>query len=290
MTSHLDYPSSSGVALLKSLTQIGYLSYDRKSMTYVPTTRLAQVSEWIPTHLVSASPYLGLMQTLRDVSKEAVTLCVQSDIHVQYLHVIEGCTPMRSHVEIGTRRPLAHASTGLALMRRLDDVDIEPILRRINFHNPGNRVRIDELMQQIHEVRTNAYAFRKGSIIPGTSAIAFPMSHAYLGRCFSVGVHGLVSQLELRQKAGNADLRRRHRQQAEQQPGRHPERDQLRRPGARRGDGRQGGEPSDHAGLWLFGEVPQRGVRVGSGGPWRREPESNRPSGFGTQTSHHVAP
>lgn len=197
----LNYPSSSASALLKSLTQIGYLSYDRKSMTYIPTTRLVQVSEWIPTRLVSESPYLGLMQRLSDVSGEAVTLCVQSDIHVQYLHVIEGRTPLRFHVDIGTLRPLAHAATGLALLSRLDDAEIEPILRRINFHNPRSRLRIDELMHKIHETRANGYAFLKGTIISDSGAIAFPMPHDYLGRRFAVGVHGLVSQLELREKA-----------------------------------------------------------------------------------------
>lgn len=43
---------------------------------------------------------------------------------------------MRFHVEIGTRRPLAHTTAGPALLSRLDNAEIESILRRTNFHNP----------------------------------------------------------------------------------------------------------------------------------------------------------
>ena len=75
---------------------------------------------------------------------------------------------------------------------------------------------------------------------------------------------------------GTLDLRRRDRQQGHEQRERHRQRDQLCRPGARRGDGRQGRQPRHHAGLWLHREVPQRGVKAARGERWRRDPESNR--------------
>jgi len=37
----LGYPVSSGAAMLKSLVSLGYLEYDRKTQTYLPTMRIA---------------------------------------------------------------------------------------------------------------------------------------------------------------------------------------------------------------------------------------------------------
>lgn len=37
----LRYPVSSGAAMLKSLVTLGYLEYDRKTQTYLPTMRIA---------------------------------------------------------------------------------------------------------------------------------------------------------------------------------------------------------------------------------------------------------
>ena len=48
----LGYPQSSTTVLLKSLIVLGYLNYDRKARTYVPSLKLASIGGWIADHVV----------------------------------------------------------------------------------------------------------------------------------------------------------------------------------------------------------------------------------------------
>ena len=47
----LNYPASSATVLLKNLTAMGYLSYDRAARTYFPTLKVAALGDWISHEL-----------------------------------------------------------------------------------------------------------------------------------------------------------------------------------------------------------------------------------------------
>ena len=47
IVARLAYPQSSTTNLLKSLTTLGYLNYDRATRTYLPTFRVARLGQWL---------------------------------------------------------------------------------------------------------------------------------------------------------------------------------------------------------------------------------------------------
>jgi DNA-binding IclR family transcriptional regulator len=89
ITERLGYPQSSTTVLLKSLIVLGYLNYDRKGRTYLPSLKLASIGGWIADHVGPRGPILDLMSELRERTGETIALAVQNDIYVQYLKIID---------------------------------------------------------------------------------------------------------------------------------------------------------------------------------------------------------
>lgn len=193
----LHYPQSSAAALMKSLVLTGYMTYDRKRRTYLPTTRIAGLGRWIEPKLSAGGATLQIMQRLSDRTGHAITLCVQNDLYVQSIHTIESTRHLRIDIKTGTMRLLSRMSTGRALLSGMPDEEIATLLRRMNsISKADQRVTLHSLMEDIEQIRRRGYAFTNGMVVPGAAGLAILLPKAHLDRMFVVGVHGFVDQLE----------------------------------------------------------------------------------------------
>ncbi|MFH1341462.1 MAG: helix-turn-helix domain-containing protein [Pseudomonadota bacterium] len=68
----LDYPQSSTAALLRSLTTMGYLHYNSRKLTYVPTDRVPFLGSWINPALFQEA---GLRSVFRSLHRAASVAC-----------------------------------------------------------------------------------------------------------------------------------------------------------------------------------------------------------------------
>jgi DNA-binding IclR family transcriptional regulator len=192
----LDYPASSGSALMKSLVALGYLDYDGERRTYFPTMRIAALGSWVPATLFGDGPLLGALEDLHRETGETVILAVQSDLHAQYVHVIPSPEPLQLRVPPGTRRPLAQSGLGLVLLSAKRDPEIERLRRRINAAGEGAALSRDEMMERVNAVRARGYAFSRNAISQGVGIIGAALPNGPFGRVFAVGAAGQVERLE----------------------------------------------------------------------------------------------
>ena len=193
----LGYPASSASALLKSLVVLGYLDYDRRSRTYMPTMRVASLGNWVQHALFGEGEVLPLMKKLSDFTGETITLAVQSDLFVQYVYLIPSRLPIWYKVPIGMTRPIARSGIGWLMLGLRTDEEIEHIVRRINFRaqSPADRTSLDILMPEVEKGRRNAYIFSKHTLEPGAGCIAMLLPEQRFNRVFALGVHGPVERL-----------------------------------------------------------------------------------------------
>ena len=205
----LDYPASSGSALMKSLVALGYLDYDGERRTYFPTMRIAALGSWVPCVLVGDGPLLGALEDLHRETGETVILAVQSDLHAQYVHVIPSPEPLQLRVPPGTRRPLAQSGLGLVLLSAKRDPEIERLRRRINASGEGAALTRDEMMARVNAVRARGYAFSRNAISQGVGIIGAALPNGPFGRVFAVGAAGQVERLERKEEEIVAALKTR---------------------------------------------------------------------------------
>jgi DNA-binding IclR family transcriptional regulator len=175
----LDYPQSSASALLKSLTKLGYLDYDRYRRLYRPTLRVALFGGWVQDDLYSETNLFNLMDDLhRRSGAQALMLGMQNDIYVQYIHVVQ--TPgseLNWYLKPGSLRPLCRSATGRMLLSLKSDVQVQQLLWRINAEetDPAKRMNIHDLLREINQIRAQKYAMTEATINPNGGVIAIEM-------------------------------------------------------------------------------------------------------------------
>lgn len=205
----LQYPASSASVLLKSLVALGYLDYDKDRRKYLPTMKIADLGSWVQSAVFGDGRIAGLMDRLSAKFGETVTLAVQSDLYAQYLYLVPSRLPIWYRIPIGTLRPLTSSGSGLMLLSRKSETEIEKIVKRINFHQlDAARPELDVILEMTRNCRTDGHIFSKHSIEPGAGGISVLLPEDRFGRSLALGVHGPVDRLEPQWEAIVAALRR----------------------------------------------------------------------------------
>ncbi len=174
----LGYPQSSASVLLKSLTKMGYLDYDRHARLFVPTLRVSFLGGWVHDQLFSQSSLSRVVDDLQAACAETVIVGMQNETYVQYIHLLQSpFSRLNWYIKPGSLRPLTRAAAGLILLSRQRDVDVLYLLRRINAEEvePHHRVEPGELLRQLDEIRRQGYAYTEGTVNPQAGVIAVEM-------------------------------------------------------------------------------------------------------------------
>src|SRR3954470_13189257 len=70
----LDYPQSSASALMRTMTELGYLHYEPGARVYQPTARLPLLVGWIGQRLFREGRVVEIMNELSRVTGETILL------------------------------------------------------------------------------------------------------------------------------------------------------------------------------------------------------------------------
>ena len=186
------YAPSSGSALLKSLVQLGYLEYDKRSRTYLPTMRIALLGSWVASDLFGGLNILRLMEDLRDATGETIVLAARSDLQTQYVHVVHSNEALQFAVAPGTLRPLAGSGFGRLLLSAETNADLEATVRRIDARRAPHEAKLDqrELMADLQAVREQGFATSASRVTPGVRTMGVLLPPTPFGRRFAIGVGG----------------------------------------------------------------------------------------------------
>jgi len=205
-----DYPPSSGSGLLKSLVQLGYLEYDKRSRTYLPTMRIALLGSWVATDLFGGLSILSLMEDLRDATSETVVLATRSDLQTQYVHVVHSEEALRFAVSPGTLRPLVRSGFGRLLLSAETDAIVETTVRRIDALRAPREAKIDqrELMSELQTIRRQGFSACESRITPGVRTMGVMLPPTPYGRMFAIGIGGPSARIEARSEANLKFLRK----------------------------------------------------------------------------------
>jgi len=195
--SALGYPQSSTTTLLKSMVMSGYLNYSRNSRTYLPTTQVSALGNWLTGHIVADPAYRTLVERLQRITNETVGLATENDLYIQYVLFREPAHPFKSVPREGVMRPMIDSAAGLALLSQMSDRQIEKIFRYSHYYRMGDCevTRLDQLMQDIRWIRHIGYAHHENRPDPGLSAIAMPLGQTMYGVRLAIGVGGLVDRI-----------------------------------------------------------------------------------------------
>lgn len=202
----LGYPQSSATNLLKSMVLTGYLNYNRTTRTYLPTTKVSTLGNWLPGFIHYDGRHHHLIEKLQRRTDETVILVGLNDLFVQYLIVCEPEHEHKSPPTQGGLRMLVDSVGGIALLSTLTDREVDKICRYTNYYelNRGEdsyretgyeRVSTEEIMSEVRWARQVGYSYRPAHPLPTLAALAVPLRSGAQGIPLAIGIGGLRDRI-----------------------------------------------------------------------------------------------
>ncbi|WP_439486433.1 IclR family transcriptional regulator [Blastomonas fulva] len=175
----LDTPLSSMLDLLKSISSLGYITYDSRARTYFPSLRISLLGDWIQTSLLGDVTLLEMLEEIQGSAPETVAISAINDLDMQYLWVSRGRQAISLNIEEGQITPIFSTSVGQALMARWSDSEIKTFVKRFNRRRPGGAVSEASALAAATAVRDRGYAsvYDQATLGVGSIALGIPLAY-----------------------------------------------------------------------------------------------------------------
>src|SRR5580698_9575032 len=125
----LAMPTSSAAALLKTMAQLNYLSFESTSRAYLPTLRLSQLGGWVTSANYEGGPIQEAVRRIGRKLGETILLGTVTDIYVEIVDILRARQPLQYFTHVGSRVLLVHSGLGWPLLSGLGDEEVDRIYR-----------------------------------------------------------------------------------------------------------------------------------------------------------------
>ena len=178
MSRTLNYPQSSTSELLRCLTRLGYLHYNRVRRTYSPTARVALLGAWVKPSLFRGGPVLSAIDDIAKLTGETVLLSTSANYVIQHLHVIHGSSERALDAHAGDELPLLHSTQGRLLLSSYRNEGIRSAVHRLNAEETdlSRHVRVAELLSEFAVLRDRGWTIEQDRDGVGCVAVLLPFS------------------------------------------------------------------------------------------------------------------
>jgi DNA-binding IclR family transcriptional regulator len=197
-TSHqLNIPQASASMLLRNLTDLGYLEYNRDNRTFMPSIRVALLGAWIDRRFEAAGSIGTKLSELQQQTSLTAFIGIQNGGQAQYLLSQSSQEPGRLVVMSGEFRSLTQSAMGQALLALMPEEKARSWIRRCNAEalSAADVVSERACVDEINRVRRRGFAETSGRITPGVGAIAMTFKSPMGDQPLAVGVGGQLSLL-----------------------------------------------------------------------------------------------
>ena len=187
----LNYPQSSTQALLKTMVNLGYLTYDSRVRGYFPTPKVLLKNKWLEN-----STHTGLLDAMDDLQRmtgETVTLCSYCDMDMQVVEVVSASQPVALHLTPGSRIPLFSSAVGIAFLAHQTDELVDRFIRRaekLAARDLGPTIERARIKDALNLVRARGAAVGYSLVLEGVGAISAAIRCPISGTPFVLSVGG----------------------------------------------------------------------------------------------------
>ena len=170
----LSYPQSSTSELLRCLTRLGYLHYNRFRRTDSPTARVALLGSWVEPTLFRGGTVLSALDHIAEAVGETVVLSTAANYVVQHLHVVDGAGDDAIVEHAGNSEALLRSAQGMLILASYQDMHIRSALHRLNAEeeDPTLRVKIAETVEELAALRRRGWLIDADARPDGVGVIA----------------------------------------------------------------------------------------------------------------------
>lgn len=197
----LGYPQSSTAALLRSMVAMGYLQFDARARTYLPTDRVGLLGNWISPSLFGDGALLRMMRAIHRRTGQLAMIGARNRDFAQYIHVLKQPDAVAHHIQIGMKRPIAASGVGRVLLAACSEGEVRSLVHRLNAYAGCDAARIDlpELLRELTLIRRRGYCVSKNRVVENFGSIAIRLPPELTSRPLVIGIGGRASVMEERE-------------------------------------------------------------------------------------------
>ncbi|ATI80695.1 helix-turn-helix domain-containing protein [Sphingobium yanoikuyae] len=176
MSRTLNYPQSSTSELLRCMTRLGYLHYNRVRRTYSPTARVALLGAWVKPALFRGGPVLSAIDEVAKLTNETVTLSSSTNYVLQHLHVIQGNGDDAIDAHAGDELPILHSPQGRLLLSTYNNEAVRSAVHRLNAEELDRQkhVRVADLLSEFMVLRDKGWIIERDRDGVGSVTVLLP--------------------------------------------------------------------------------------------------------------------
>ena len=170
----IDAPRSSCAALLKTLADLDMISLDRRTSSYFPTARFAEMGSWITDGSLYPPALLNLLKMLKSVTGETVTLAAYQDLSMELVQVERSDQAISFTAEKGQIFPIWGTGVGTAYLSTLDAPQIRALYRRAEDRKliDSKAMPIETVLAQVDHARREGYHVAEAAVFPDATAVS----------------------------------------------------------------------------------------------------------------------
>lgn len=118
--------------LVHTLVELGYITFDRPTRSYVLTPRVLTLGFPVLSRASLMHLVRPLLVQIADETGETCGFAQLDGIHATFLDCVQGRNMLSVHMEIGARLPLTTSASGLCLLKACSDAERRVVVSRIH--------------------------------------------------------------------------------------------------------------------------------------------------------------
>jgi DNA-binding IclR family transcriptional regulator len=190
--------------LLKTMVEVGYLSFDKAQKTYFVAARAGLFGQWAASVFPDLDRATEAAWALQRASGETVVLSAQRGHRIQFLSVIVGSERPSPRVAEGLSAPVIGTAAGGAILMGKNDAELREIIKQASKFKAIDMM-VARLSERIAAFKASGYATPlEDDFVPGNWTMAMPVPSATAGTALALGVGGQKGRI----KSKEADIAR----------------------------------------------------------------------------------
>ncbi len=197
----LDYPYSSIRVIIKSLTDLEYLSYRADDRRYFPTLKVALLGSWLQPSLLELSGLNALLGIVARELNESVGIASRATIFMKWVQVRNSSQPFSLRLPVGVGAIMTSSVTGRVLLSQLDEQELKRVIDYTKYWirtngSEGPMPDVSEIERSVDLVHRHGYLVDYNVWIKDIGTIAFPVRPSPTGVPLSISVSGHIDRIK----------------------------------------------------------------------------------------------
>lgn len=192
----LDYPLSTTHRFLTSMMDLGYIAQNPENGEYSLGVKLLTLSAPVLHNLNLRKICMPFLRKMQVETGETANLVILDSDEVLYIAKVESNAAVRVFSLIGKRAPVHATGVGKVFLADMAWSDVVEIIKKkgMKKYTENTITDLDTLMNELHEIRTNNFAFDNEECEPGAKCVAAPIKNHTGKTIASISISAPISR------------------------------------------------------------------------------------------------